>query len=317
MTRRLQYTRDAFLKRVAMSYDTTVFLLVEGKVFDPYFAEIICAGSAKLRRIGYEIRLVNQIKTKSGGSAGGKEAILGFFDYCKNAGKLRQENAAGDRILAFMVDRDAQHITGGLKRSPHLIYTVYADVEAHMFFESDEVEALSLAASLDAASAAELLAALGDWRRDVAEIWRPWIELCCAAEATHSRCWVGFGSARSLIHDGKHCGILDSTKLTKATKAIRDTSPLDDTSYNSRVSLVMSKIATIFEKDQQASLLKGKWLPSQLAIRVDAFFKSSSDGDCEWHAKGFAESVTRCYAAKLQRDSPGIRRMRARLEAAL
>ena len=317
MTRRLQYTRDAFLRRVAMSYDASVFVLVEGKVFDPYFAEQLCATSAKLRKAGYEIRLISQVKTDSGLSAGGKDAVISFFDYCKRNDRLRQRNAGGDRVVAFMVDRDCQHITGGMRRSPHVIYTLYADVEAHIFFDADELEALSLAASLDSATGMDLFQALGDWRRTVADTWRPWIELCCIADATRSRCWVGFGSPKSLIHDGKRCGVINSKALAEASKAVRDSSPLAGAVFDSRKDLVLSRIASTYRTRKQASLLKGKWLPIQLTFLVDDFFKSGAKGEHEWHAKGFKESIDRCYAANLLRDAPGFRHMRAQLEAVL
>lgn len=314
---RLQYTRDAFLRRVAMSYDAAAFLLVEGKVFDRYFVEKVCANSDKLNSAGYQIYMISQIRNDSGASGGGKDAIISLFDYCRKVGKLRQRNTTGERVVAFIADRDAQHITGGMRRSPHLIYTVYADVEAHIFSEADEIEALALAASLDRANATELLGALGDWRRDIADIWRPWIELCYVAAATNASCWVSLSKPKSLIHDGKQSRNLNSELLPKAIKVVRDRSTLDDIDFASRTSHIMSKIESIYNKDRQVFLLKGKWLPAQLTMRVEGFFGKASGGIYEWHAKGFIESVARCYAAKLRVNAPGIQRIRAKLEILL
>jgi hypothetical protein len=150
------------LRRISISYQASLFIIVEGKVHDPYFIDKLCQNSEAIKKSGFEIRLIGQIASDGGTYAGGKHAVLDFFEHCKIAGKLVQRNKGGYRSIAFVVDRDTQQITGGMRRSPHVIYTFYADVEAHIFAESNEAEALAAAASLDSTSAADLLRSLGD-----------------------------------------------------------------------------------------------------------------------------------------------------------
>lgn len=312
--RRLQYTRDAFLRRISMSYESSVFVLVEGKSFDPRFAEKICESSDVIKEAGYEIRMISQIKSESGRSGGGKESILSYFDYCKKKGKLKQENAGGARNLVFLADRDSQHITGGMRRSPHMVYTVYADVEAHIFAESDEVAALSLAASLDSNDAKDLVNSLGDWRTDVARSWRYWIELCYVAEATRSRSWVGLSHMQSRIHDGRRCRILNQRKMSDADMAVRGGSRMESSEFDRCRNRTLSKIAAIYDKGQEASLLKGKWLPAQLYFMVSDYFNRNGG---EWHDEGFRDSVTRCYFANMRMEAPGVVAMRRKIEVLL
>lgn len=213
MTRRLRFTRAGFLRRIAMSYDTALFVLVEGKVYDPYFVHKVCASSAHLVREGYDIKLISQIGTNRGIYAAGKDAVLAYYDYCRRARKLTQINSKGKRSIAFFVDRDYQQITGGMRRSPHVIYTRSADVEAEIFANANELHALAMAASLDLATATDLANALGDWREVLANDWREWIELCYVAEAVRSRV-RGFASGTSRIHNGPRNRTLDPGLLT-------------------------------------------------------------------------------------------------------
>jgi hypothetical protein len=310
--RRLEFSRAGFIRRVSMSKDA-LFVIVEGKVADSYFAERLCRSSSAISDAGYQIHLISQIREFGEAGTGGKEAIISFYEYCSHAGRLNQQNSIGRKHLAFIVDRDAQNLTGGVRRSRHIIYTYYADAEAHIFAESDEVESLALAASLDSATARNLLAYLGDWREDLARAWRPWIELCCLAGAARSRTWVGFGKAESLIHDGHMHRALDSEKFDRAVQAVQDTSLFRGEEFDSIRKNLLEKIEEIYQRSDGASLLKGKWLPGQLAMLVKEYFSDSND----WDETGFRESVRRCYGANLLFNGPGAKQMHNKLESLL
>jgi hypothetical protein len=315
MARRLRHSRAGFLARVAMSKDNSLFVLVEGKVVDPYFADRICASSESVSAAGYEILPITHVSSASGAGAGGKEAIVGFFEYCKSVRKLSQVNSAGTRRIAFLVDRDAQHLTGGKKRNDHVIYTYYADSEAHVFFECHEMAALGIAASLDEDSGEELVSALGDWKQDLAVSWRPWIELCCIATATGSSSRrVGFGKQHSLIHDPPQFRNLNARLEAEVTKDVRDRSPLTDGNFETVKTRITAKIERIYCRGLGASLLKGKWLPQQLEYLVDDFFVDPLGVPFDWDKEGFRRSVTRCYMAALTVNGPGATYIRSRFE---
>lgn len=295
-----------------MSQDA-LFVIVEGKVADPYFAEKLCQSSTAILRVGYQVHMITQIKSPSGAYAGGKDAVLSYYEYCSRAGKLTQRNSSGQKRLAFIVDRDAQQLTGGMRRSRHVVYTYYADTEALVFSESNEAESLALAASLDKVTTNSLLTFLGDWRSLLADAWRPWIELCCLASAARSRTWVGFGKAQSLIHDGPLHRNLDTAKLAVAERAVEDTSLFTGAVFVSLRKSVLEKVHRVYQQGNGATLLKGKWLPAQLTLVVKQFFPDAGD----WDEEGFRESVRRCYEANLSFDGPGARQMRDKLEALL
>lgn len=315
MSNRISYTRDGFLRRVSMSHDASLFVIVEGKVHDPYFVDKICGSSQLVSQARYEVRSVTQIESGSGTYAGGKAPVVSLFDHCKSSGKLSQRNSSGWKRIAFIVDRDAQHLTGGRRRSPHLIYTRFADCEAHIFSESNETEALAVAASLDHDEASDLVAFLGDWRKALADDWRPWIELCYVAEAARSRTqWVGLGKASSLIHKGPDHRTLDNDALVAAMQAVEDTSLFSGERFKEIRLSIMKKIDRIYIRGNEYTLLKGKWLPDQLTLLVAGFFDNAGG---EWNKVGFKASVTRCYASNLDMTKPGASEIRAKLEALL
>jgi len=315
MSRKLTYSRAGFLRRVKMSYHSSLWLIVEGKTIDPYLAEHACRTSTKISSSGYQILLINQIANEAGEYAGGKSAILDFYEYCKSHDKLQQVNRGGSRSIAFLLDRDTQHITGGLRRSQHINYTLYADAEAHVFSESDELKALMVAASLDNSSCRALLKSLGNWKRKLADDWRPWIELCYVAGATGSSCrWVGMGHSQSRIHTGWNSRKLDPDLLAQAKLEVKANSNLDSEQYSIIESRVLARLDRIYATGDQTKLLKGKWLAFQLTHLVESYWKDAKWSKSNWHSQGFATAITRCYVASLKSSGPGTTKLRRRLE---
>lgn len=314
MNGRLAFTAAAFARRVEMSYQKRIFIVVEGKEHDRYFVDKLCRSSDHIGQGRYEICLASQINRRGATSAGGKESVLSLHDYYRRSHKLVQKNSAGPRSICFFVDRDAQQITGGMRRSPHIIYTLLADVEAHIFADANEVEAIAAAASLDLPLAEEVVNYIGDWRQDLADSWRPWIEECYVAQAVRARCWVGFGQAASRIHTGPNFRSLDNSLLQQARISIERCSPLSGTAFSARRNKVIQKIARVYSSGKQSSLLKGKWLPSHITLAVEGYFNASvwPDG---WNSNSFKESVTRCYLANLDTASGNPIRLRKALEA--
>jgi len=311
---RLTFSRAGYLRRIAMSYKIKLFVIVEGKEHDRYFLDRLCRSSNHIGEEEYEIALIGQISDRRGVGSGGKAAVLAFYDYCRRAHKLVQQNSGGRRSVGFFVDRDTQQATGGKRRSPHVIYTTSADVEAQIFANSNEIEAIAACASLDIVTARNLVSHIGDWRRDLADCWRPWIEECYVAEAVRARCWVGFGHASSRIHTGAKCRSLDAAALANARKSVADSSILGKAEYLSRRNKVLLKLDLIYSTGRQSTLLKGKWLPSHITFAVEDYFQSIGWQD-GWNKNSFKASVTRCYLANLDTSTQDMINLRRALEA--
>ena len=201
-----------------------------------------------------------------------------------------------------------------MRRSAHVIYTILADVEAQIFADADQAEAIASAASLDVVTAQVVVNDLGHWRRDLADSWRPWIEECCVAEAVRARCWVGFGALASRVHTGRRHRTLDGAALAAARMVVAATSLFTGAEYTARRNKVMLKLDRVYSAGRQASLLKGKWLPAQLTFAVSDYFDRNGWHD-GWNRTSFKESVTRCYMANLNMSARDLVAIRTSLEA--
>lgn len=271
--RKLSYTRSAFVRRIAMSRDKS-FLIVEGREFDVPFYSRLCESSKAVESKGYQVWLAEQIREDITGSGrGGKPGVLSFFDYCKKRGSLRVSSPLGDKALTFCLDRDNEQITGGGRRSSHILYTRKSDVEAEMFSHGISAELLMSALSLDRSTAQTLIKDLGDWRLELATNWREWIELCCLAKRLESKCDVGFGS-ESTINVPKY-GPTDPGLASAARMRITTRSPLNRAQISSHEQIIKAKISAVFTKGTPGDLLKGKWLPSFLESRIRIHFGKS------------------------------------------
>lgn len=299
-----------------MAQHARVWLVIEGKNYDPHFVDFTCMSSETLCDAGYEITQVSHISDLRAEGAGGKSACISLFSYYRKRKKLRLENGNSENVIVFVVDRDGDHICGGQLRSPHMVYTVHADTESHLFHDAHESLALAAACSLDQRSADTLAARIGDWRSDFADAWRAWISLCYLSGALKSRCWVGFGASRSRVHDGEGIGRLNEDKLREAEAAVISRSQLPSATVSIICDRTRRRIDARYDTGRQSSLVKGKWFPMALLEVIERTMNGTVP-PTPWNQAGFLESVTRCYAANLNPNSPGIVELGNRICGAL
>ncbi|MEU8710984.1 hypothetical protein [Streptomyces sp. NPDC048663] len=306
--RRLSYTRSAFARRVMMSRDS-LFVVIEGIELDSPFYDGICESSATLKKAGYQIWLSQQIRedTQTDG-ASGKTAVVEHYEYFKSKGHLSFSTSSnGKNSMAFMLDRDNEDITGGRKRSKHVIYTDMCDVEAEAFAHGDNSKSLALALSLDSSTAEQLNKSLGDWIGNLAVIWRAWIEWCCIAKATGARCQVGFGR-ESTINTPKY-GPLDPLILASESQIVQAKARCGSTEFTRKKDLILQKISRLHANGRAGRTVKGKWLPFYLEYLVAQYF-----GSTPYAHKGFTSFVARAYLGTCDFRAEWANYYRSRLE---
>lgn len=261
------------MRRVEMSRDKS-FLVVEGRDLDAPFYSRICESSPAVKGSGYQVWLIEQIRDDgTGKAAGGKPSVLSFFDFCKKANKLRVSSPLGDRVLTFCLDLDNEQITGGRRRSPHIMYTRLSDVEAELFAHGITADVLMSALSLDRATAQSVIDNLGNWRLELASSWRGWIELCCLAKSLGARCDIGFGHESS-INQEKY-GPVDATLEAAARSRVIAKSRLTIDQTRAAEKRIAVKVASVYSSGSPQDLLKGKWLPSFLEYRLRMHFATA------------------------------------------
>ncbi|MFE1285982.1 hypothetical protein [Streptomyces sp. NPDC058751] len=308
MSRRLSYNRSAFARRVQISQDS-LFVIVEGKDLDARFYDRVCDSSTSIETAGYQIWLAEQLKDDvTGAVAGGKKAVLAHYDYFKTAKKLSVTSSSGKHSIAFMIDRDNDDLSGGKKRSPHVIYTEMFDVEAEAFVRGNDEEALAGILSLDSASASQLAADLKGWVKDLADTWREWVTLCTVAKAVGAGCDVGFGR-ESWVNNPKY-GSAESVKLAAAEAKISASTRRTSAEFNAISTRVRGRINSCYSRGHSYRLLKGKWLAPYLVYRVKGHF-----GSAPVHYGGVEDSVARAYLATCDFRENWVNYYRDRLEA--
>ncbi len=282
--RKLIYSREGFVRRVRMSRDT-YFLLVEGKVVDPFFFGEICKNNNKVRSSGYQIWPVAQ----ANGGGSGKKSLLDMFDYCRARNSLMVSNSTGRKALVFCADRDADHITRGMKNSPHMMYTTSADVESEIFLNGVDEIALAVSASLDEHATKNLVDALGDWRMSLADNLRAWIKLCCLAKRTSTfPKGIGFGSNSTV--NSSNFGEIDESHVQFEWNRIASECQLDSDVFARENIHVELAISRIYRRGGGFSLVKGKWVPRYLAFRLREHF-----GNYGADLTGIEKILTKCY----------------------
>ncbi|MEU5047378.1 hypothetical protein [Streptomyces griseorubiginosus] len=255
--------------------------------------------------------LVEQIRNDATGkSAGGKPAVLSFFDHCKKSQSLRLSSPSGDRLLFFCLDRDSEQITGGGRRSPHILYTHNSDVEADIFAHGISEDVVMSSLSLDKWTAQKTLSYLGDWRLELAVLWRDWIELCCLAKALGSRCEVGFGRESGINLD--KYGPADQALVAAARAKVRSRSKLTPSETSKIEAKIAAKIASTYARGDARRALKGKWIPNFLAWKLKGYF-----GATPVAMQGFEASIGRLVMHSIDYSGQWVAVYHKRIEVML
>ncbi|GAA2227784.1 hypothetical protein GCM10010413_24450 [Promicromonospora sukumoe] len=185
-----------------------IWLIVEGIGHDVYFYERVLDASDRIVAAGHDVRDASSIKFE-GSTAGGKQRLLAMHDFYKKRGELRQIVDGEEKLLFFALDRDLDGITGNMRRSPHLLYTDYRDVEAEIFARGDMEEALAATLGLTHNEAWEAAQHVGEPLTKLASVWLEWTIICCIV--TSLRIGVGISSGKiSTVNAGGYGAVVDA-----------------------------------------------------------------------------------------------------------
>ncbi|CAM3837231.1 hypothetical protein ACXYTP_17255 [Tsukamurella ocularis] len=243
---------SAFVRRVQMSRETSLFVIVEGRASDRPFYERILRCSPKLAG-KFQIVLAEQVSI-SGVCAGGKPAALKLFQHLDERGSLRQANASGDRTIVFMLDRDLDHVQGVAETSPNVIYTRSSDVESEIIINADLIEstALSYGVTIEDIGFPERILNAPRW---IASEWEEWILLGILAGRAKARIGGRFRGIPKLL-DGPNSELdMDAVEKVK-NELIRAIGPAGVRQYEE----VRTSLDGIFSSGSYWLLVKGRWM---------------------------------------------------------
>lgn len=256
-----------FRRRVQISR-YSLHIVVEGQNFDSAYYGLIAEGSSSASTLGYVITRIDTI-----GLGGGKASVLKLFGSMKRSGHLIQRVSSGTRVVVFMLDRDAERVLGGSKRSPHVYYTNGYDVESDIISHGSDFKALSWAASLAPIDSREIARRLSGWRSHAAELWRDWLFLCCVSHKLGVACEATFKS-KSKINLAIF-GSVQTGEYERIRRQILTRSGLSAIEFEIVEQTIQRRLEKLYSRGDGELLVKGKWYPAYLKYRL-ASEKTSS-----------------------------------------
>lgn len=259
--KRLTHDFKAYLRYMQISR-YQVFVFVEGKITDPYFYGNICGSICQPAGISYEICRSQELSR----DRGGKQVLISFFEYLRRKSALVHIFKGKSTGVVFFLDKDVDDFLRTQRRSEHIVYTLYYDVENHIFVEGDLVEAVAASASMDCQ---EVRACLGDcdhWRREVAEQWKQWVKLCLFVAKKKINCECNYRVA-SRINDPLH-GPVDQTAYSRHLRNIESKLGLTSKQFGRAFRRVSRLVDDLYAQGEYDRIFKGKWYALLLAATI-------------------------------------------------
>jgi hypothetical protein len=284
---RIVHSLNAYLRYMQMS-QAVLFAFVEGQDVDPYFFGQICGLVANQRLITYQICRANEIQSNSGG----KEALLVFYDFLRRRSSLRSNLGGKKTIAVLFMDKDIDDITRRCRRSRHLIYTRYYDVQNEIFLNGHLCQGCASAASVDPARLAPLLSDSHAWCKHAAQRWQDWVVLCIIAKIKNIS-QVSNYRVHSKVQNPK-TGDVHPPTLKIRIKEMALKSAMARADFDALLASVKKKVRKLYSSGQQDKVFKGKWYPALLDQDIKRLM-----GQSAFDRQGFSARVTSAVAATL------------------
>jgi hypothetical protein len=241
---------------------TTLYVFVEGKQCDPYFYSQVC-NSTLNPNITFDILTAGQLP----GSSGGKQKLLDFFNYLRTNRSLVSSLGGHRTACIFFLDKDVDDLLRIKKRSPHLVYTRYYDIQNYVFENGDLTKGSAAAASVDPRRLEGHLGDSSRWCRQIATLWKDWLALCLrlledkiSGEANYK--------VLSQVQT-RLCGTTDHTALDKLMHDIARRAGIPITDLRSRLRMSRNKVNSYLQREDHHRIFKGKWFSAVLADDID------------------------------------------------
>jgi hypothetical protein len=240
-----------------------VFVFVEGSDNDPYFYGKICDPVFVSEGVSYQLSGAHELL----GTTGGKKLLLSFFVYLKQSGSLIDDFKGKRTTCIFFLDKDIDDLARSQRRSPHVVYTRFYDVENHIYAAGKLLEGAAAAASMNPADLQALLSDPAKWRASAALRWKEWVKLCIFSQRRKIRCGCNFGVPYSPINTPLN-GPLDSISHSQRLAALQSQSGLTSRQFRRSFGTISQLVDAIYEGGEYNRVFKGKWYKTILEADI-------------------------------------------------
>jgi len=266
---------------------TQLFVFVEGKSCDSYFYSQACAAAVG-DVVDYKMVTADTLP----GNWGGKSSLIGFFELLRTRNALVTTLGGPRTASLFFLDKDLDDISRTRKRSRHVVYTRYYDVENYVYEYGDLARGAACAASVDPRT---LRANIGDsasWCRRMAANWKDWIALCMRMQASGIQCEANFRRPSPL--QSRPCGPVEPAEYSRVTRQIARRAGVPVSQLRQDVAETRVKVDRYFTRNDHHKIFKGKWFAGILADEVRRILQGVS-----FCSGGLESRITHCVALTL------------------
>ena len=230
-----------------------MFVFVEGTIADAFVFGGVCAAATERVPVLYELCTARELP----GDTGGKSRLLTFFSYLRRRNALLARFQGKATAVVIYLDKDVDDVKRSLRRSEHLVYTQWYDVQNYIYREGNILKGAAAAASLDPKILQAELADSKRWCRAAAEKWREWVMLCvlCAKHRIH--CRTNYGVSSQI--NNPFGAATDRAALKEWTTRARRAAGLSKRAFADVLSKSERYVARRFQAGQHDRLFKGKW----------------------------------------------------------
>ena len=258
-----RYSLRGYLRRMQMSR-CALFIFVEGPN-DRYIYSKIVEPVCQKNGVTYEISSGNEIDVRGGG----KEVLLGFFDYLKRHGSLIDSFKGKITISIFFLDKDVDDWLRTKRHSEHIVYTETYEIENYLFIHGDLAEAAAASVSLDVRSVRTRVGDYDGWRQRSAEKWKEWVKLCLFSNTHRIKCVSNYGQPASRVNDDP-CGSVNRQKLESHLRILQEKSGVSPTQFERSFGRLSRKVDTIYAEMRYDSIFKGRWYMIFLVAEIES-----------------------------------------------
>lgn len=285
---RLRHSFAGYRRYMQMA-QPTLFVFVESPNIDRYFYSMIVDPVCQREGITYQVVAAEEL---SGGD-GGKQILLGFFDYLKSRSSLIDRFKDKITLSAFFLDKDVDDYRRAKRRSAHIIYTETYEVENYLFMYSDLCQAVGASTSLDIASVHTGIGDYSEWRKKAASNWKDWVKLCLFSTAHNVASSYNYGRYMSPINQGCYGALLTNEYDHKlATIQSQSGMPLDR--FKRSFKRLSRHVDRLYDTDRYDIVFKGRWYIPFLCEDI-----SRIAGSKRYNRTGVKERFVSCLASSL------------------
>lgn len=185
MSDRLRHSERGYERLLQVS-SASLVVLVEGGLDLAFYSSLL---DVMTPAVEWDVRQARELPV----TTGGKPGLLQFYDRSRRRRQLLAKFKGKATAVIIMLDKDVDDVLRARRRSPHVVYTEYYEVENYLFAHGDVSRAVAIVARLAVRKLAGVFPQ--GWRAAAAATWRDWMVVCLLAQVLRVSCEVNYSVA--------------------------------------------------------------------------------------------------------------------------